>query len=134
MSVTLDGEVVQISRTADDWRWPDGAVVQGSTDKRVAERAVSLEAVAFIDPSGEKSELSAPRAMLELTFDGGERSRIALGRRWEESRSDGSPGARLLASVDDGVPHVVDDALMTVIEDLHREYERKQARDAERNL
>ncbi|MFT4626524.1 MAG: hypothetical protein ACI8PZ_005201 [Myxococcota bacterium] len=136
MDVSLAGELVRIVRTADDWRWPDGSVVQGSTDKRVAGRAAELQAVAFPDIDGESAGLGEPWAGVALEFTDGSVAAIALGAAFEAPGPDGEPPRvhRYAQIIGDDAVYAVDSQLPSVIEDLHREYRRKQERDAEKNL
>lgn len=122
LGVQRGGESVALRRTSDGWRWPDDQAVPGSTPKRVAGRAAELRAVTF--PAGPPA-LDPVWATVELGFPDGATTRIDLGARSETEQ---------LARVDGGSVAEVDASLAEAIEDLFREYTRKQDRDADKRL
>jgi hypothetical protein len=148
MTVEAGGESVDLARTTDGWRWPGGAAVSGSTPERLAERASGLTAIAFgADPP---YELDPPWATVTLTFTGGERVPIELGRKFEVERPAPPPGpplrpgeppppsaprteVRRVARVGNEIG-VVGGELGESVDDLMREYGRKRDRDAEKRL
>ena len=132
---TLGDDTIPIQRTADDWRWPDGAVVQGSTDKRVAGRAADLRAVGFRAIEADAAGLERPWGRVALVFEDASTVEIRLGDPFDVPGEEGRTEERQYAQVgDDPTVFEVDGRLADVIEDLHREYGRKQQRDAEKNL
>lgn len=152
MTVTQGGESLALTRTSDDWRWPDGQAVPGSTPKRVAARAAELRALTFFDdgPPADPG-LDIPWATIELTFDDGTAGTVRLGDGWEvevtappppsSGRRPGPPPepvtrteARRYARVGDGPVVEVDGQLAQVVQDLFREYGRKVERDGDKRL
>ncbi len=152
LSVTRGAESVALTRTADDWRWPDTGPVPGSTPRRVASQAVGLEAAEIHDspPSGDLG-LEPPAVRVDVGFADGEHAVIRLGSRWEIDVDPGVPppvrpgepprppaprtAARQWAQLE-GSPAIVeiDGALQGVVDDLFREYARRKERDAERSF
>lgn len=153
MTVTRGGPPLTLRRTSDTWRWPDDdAAVAGSTPKRVASRAAELEAITFREPPPADDGLAAPWATVALAFTDGEAHVVRIGARW---KAEGAPSPplppapgeparvepprpreepRMFASVDDGPVVEADGSLADAIEDLFREYGRKQQRDADKGL
>ena len=134
MVVSLNGESIPVEKNADDWRWPDGQAIPGSTPKRVAGRAADVRAVGFHDDPPTDAAVQPSMGRVEMVFDDGTRAAVTLGRSWEipgEERIEERQYARI-----DGDPtlYEVDGQLTSVIEDLHREYRRKVKRDAEKTL
>lgn len=133
------GEALRLTRSADDWRWPDGAVIAGSTPERVAGRAAEIKAIVFHEVAPRSFEPTF--AIVQLWFDDGSGATVRLGQRWEielPDEPDGAPGrteGRQLARIDGEDTHYeVDDGLSEVIEDLWREHGRKLDRDADKRL
>lgn len=127
-------EVLTLRRTSDGWRWPDDQAVPGQTPKRVASSAADLRVdqwPADVADSG----LELPAATVELTFDDGVVERIELGQTVAKARPDGRETVQQYARVV-GRPDVflVVGTLGEVIEDLFREFGRKEERQAERRL
>ncbi|HHO50290.1 MAG TPA: DUF4340 domain-containing protein [Deltaproteobacteria bacterium] len=132
-------EPLRLTKTSDDWRWPDGAVISGSTPERVAGRAAELKAIVFheIAPGGFGPEF----ATVQLWFEDQLEATVRLGRRWEIEVPDAQEGiggrteGRQLARIDDRETiYEIDDGLAEVIEDLWREHGRKLERDADKRL
>lgn len=132
MRVTKRGTPpLELTRTSDGWRWPDGGPVPGATPRRVATRAADLRALAFHDdpePLG-ATDLDPPAVEVRLVFEDDAEATARLGRAVD------GPEERVLAAVDgDPVVYEVDGQLHSVVEDLFREYGRKQERDAQRHI
>jgi Domain of unknown function (DUF4340) len=150
MVVRKGGEQVELTRTADGWRWPGGAPVSGSTPRRLAERANGVVVEDFHPgPIGEVW------ASVELRFEDGQQVELRLGRRSE------APGAplppmpvrpgepprppapriekSLVVEVKGGTSEVtapvrVEGSLGDSVDDLFRELGHKQERDEEKRL
>lgn len=145
-------ETLTLGRTADGWRWPDGAAVSGQTPKRVAGRAAEIKANEFLKDEPADAGLDPPAVVIRLTFEDGTTAAVSLGKTWEETipappprprtgdpRDDRPEGPRQikkqLARVE-GTPEVVeiDGSLGDAVDDLFREHERHAAREAEKGL
>jgi len=134
MVVELDGAGVRVERGADDWRWPGGQAIAGSTPERVAGRAADARAAAFHDQVPADAELDPPWARVQLSFEDDSAATLNLGRPRAHASAEGE-GTRHYARVEgDPTTYEVDGQLGSTIEDLHREYGRKLARDEEKDL
>ncbi len=127
-------DALTLRRTSDGWRWPDDQAVPGQTPKRVAGSAADLRVVAWptdVTASG----LDVPAAIVELAFEDGAVERIELGHTVSESHAEGRDEVRQYVRVG-GKPDVflVGGTLGDVIDDLFREFGRKEERQAERRL
>jgi hypothetical protein len=133
MQVSLQGVSIAVTRTADDWRWPDGQAIAGSTPERVAGRAANVRAEDFLVSSTNDAGLK-PWATVALSFDDDTTGVVSLGPKREVSGEDGSE-MRHDAWIDgDPSTYAVNGDLASVILDLHREFDRKRERDAEQQL
>jgi len=134
MRVSLGGESIGVTRTADDWRWPDDQAIPGSTPKRVAGRAADVRAVGFHDVPPDDAGLEVPFGRVEMVFDDETTAAVTLGKGWD-IEGDERPEKRQYVQIDgDRVVYEVDGQLASVIEDMHREYDRKVKRDGEKSL
>ena len=123
---------VEVTRSADEWRWDQGAAIPGATPRRVAGFGSDLRALAFHDqaPPG---AFDPVRASIELDFDDGSAAHIELGATFEEpgpERPTTLQYARLAGSEE---VWTVEAELGKRIEDLVREHGRKADKDAERH-
>jgi hypothetical protein len=144
--VDRGGERLAVTRTADGWRWPDGAAISGQTPKRVATRAAELKAEAFVHDVPADAGLAPPAATVHLAFQDGTEATVVLGKVWEvEVPAPPRPGERITEGVRrvkkqlariEGRPEVVevDGSLGETIEDLFREHGRHAEREAEKGL
>jgi hypothetical protein len=152
MTVDVDGKSIAITKSADDWRWPDGGPIPGATPKRVAERVAGLRANEFhaAAPPGDLG-FDAPKAHILAKFSDGSTATVDLGATWDVQveapppppAMPGQPprptGPRTIthqwARVT-GTPEIVDidGGLWSVVQDLSREYDRKTEKDAERSF
>ena len=125
---------VRLGRTADGWRWPDGAQVSGVTPKRVATHIAELSAVVFHDRARSDFGFDSPTSMIAVSFDDGSSHQVALGRRHRLRAQDGSGEAQYVRI--DGQKTVISVGLDLgdVIADLWREYGRKRQRDGAKRL
>jgi len=131
MEVHLEGASVSIARSADDWRWPDGQAIAGSTPERVAGRAADVRAEDFRVPVTDER---SPWARVELRFDDGTTGAVSLGPA-RKLQGEALSEVRHDAWIDgDLAAYEVNGELASVIEDLHREFDRKRERDAEQQL
>lgn len=133
MDVRFGEQALTIAKTSDDWRWPDGAPIAGSTPKRVAGAAAELTAVAFHDTPPRDAGLEPPFATVTLQFEDGRRT-VTVGREIDAPAGE-EPKKRRYVRVDgDPVVYEVEALIGEVIEDLFREYRRKVERDAEKRI
>ncbi|MBT3220481.1 MAG: DUF4340 domain-containing protein, partial [Proteobacteria bacterium] len=132
LEVDYEGEKLKITRTSDDWRWPDESPVSGSTPKRVASRAAGLRAENFFEKPPANAGFEEPYATLTLGFADHSRT-IVLGTRFEAEEEERRE--RQYAMLDEAsLVYEVQGDLAEVVEDLFREYRRKVKRDTERNV
>ncbi len=135
LTATKDGQSVRITRSSDDWRWPDDSPIPGSTPKRVAGRAAEVKAAAFHDDGAAGDGLDEPFATVELEFTEGGSTQLTIGAEIEAQT--GRPDRpvekrRYLRIGEAAVVYEVDAGVASVIEDLFREYGRKVDKDAEK--
>lgn len=132
LTLTREGRVLRITRTADGWRWPDGSHIPGSTPRRVATKAADLQVHGFHDEPPEVDPgLEVPWATLELEVaETGAVHVVRLGAVVPEAVED----LRFVAVDDRATLYEVESDLAEVVGDLEREYARKLERDAEKNL
>lgn len=123
-----------LSRTVDGWRWPDGAVIPGSTPRRLAEGAAEFRVMTFVDdkPPAEVG-LDEPSLRLQLAF-GEERHVIEVGDHYEIELDQSMVDKRFYARLDGGEVVEIDQGLDEVADDLFREYGRKREKDLEKRL
>lgn len=112
-------ESIEITHGKDDWRWPDGSPVPGSTPERVAANATEAEAKAFFDAEVPAAGLTPPWATVTLRFDDAT-SVLSIG-----AEADGLRYARL---GDEPTIYAIEPALASTIDDLFREWARAQER------
>ncbi len=117
LEAEVDGVPIVLLRTVDSWRWPDGEEVDGSTPKRVAERAAALTATGFSDTA---AVADPPWATVALTFEDGVRT-LRLGPVLD--------GEQRVQVDETDETYVVGDGLAGVLDDLAREWQRKLERD-----
>ncbi len=145
-------ETLAIGRTADAWRWPDGAAASGQTPARVAGRAAQIRANEFLADVPADAGLDPPAAVVRLTFEDGTTATVSLGKTWEETipappprpltgdpmrdRPEGPRQIKKQLARVEGVPEVVeiDGSLGDAIDDLFREHQRHADREAEKGL
>jgi hypothetical protein len=151
----LEGEA-GVRYAAEQWVWKDGVPVPGSTPSRVAERVAELDVVEFVDDAPKKLEkygLADPVARVVLTdVDGNER--VVLigsegpsvkfpdpdGKEIERKRRYASIAPPTDATAVDvpagsekpGAVYLVDDGVLSVVQDMIREFNRKKKKDQEK--
>ena len=125
-----DQPPLALNRSADDdWRWPDGSVIPGSTPDRVAGRAADLRAITFHDVPPADPGFDPPAATIALTFDDGTSATVELGRSWTVA-ADPGPSSDVPRSEQHQFARVgaeatvveIDGGLIDVVEDLWREH------------
>ena len=151
----LEGEA-GVRYSAEQWVWADGVPVPGSTPSRVAERVAELEVVEFVEDHPkhlEKYGLKPPVARVVLT-DKDFNERVVLigsygpsvkltdpeGKEIERKRRYASiepPATGETVDVPEGsekpgAVYLVDDSVMSVVQDMIREYNRKKKKDEEK--
>ncbi len=122
---------------AEQWVWRDGVPVPGSTPSRVARYLAELEVQAFVDDDpGDLSQygLDDPVARVSLrNADDEERVVLIGGAADPLVDPEGHERARRYAAVEgDPSVYVVDTRVLSVVHDLIREGNRKQAKDLEK--
>jgi len=127
---------VRLNLEADAWKWEDGRPVPGSTPKRVAERLADARANQFVDDAGEiaKAGFGNPRATAVLTDAEGQSVTLILGQEGPPlvDEMEEREMKRFYAKVSgaDQV-YLVDDGIISVLNDALREYNRKVGKDEE---
>lgn len=123
-------------RIGDVWQWEDGRPVSGSTPKRVAERAATMEAQEFVDePKGLKAYgLDAPVARITLWDLNDEQVVLLFGAEGEPRRDiEDRVLPRIWVMVEGGTSvYLVDKGVMDVFADARREHTRKLKKDSEK--
>lgn len=127
---------VRLNLEADAWKWEDGRPVPGSTPKRVAERLAGARANQFVDDAGEiaKAQFQNPLATVVLTDVEGQSVTLVLGQEGpplvDEMEEREVKRFYAKVSVADQV-YLVDDGILSVLDDALREYNRKIGKDEE---
>ena len=146
--VAIDGELMPhpdddlhgtggVRYAAEQWVWKDGVPVAGSTPKRVARRLAELEVAAFVDEAPKRLQvygLTQPRARVMLK-DRHDNERVVLIGKEGEPLVDreGQSRARRFLTIEGQDPvYLVDAGVLSVVQDLVRESNRKQTRDEEK--
>ncbi len=120
--------VVTVRQAASEWQWSDGVIVPGSTPRRVAGRAADIESDEFVGVGGDDARygFGAPIAKVEMVDQEGRQVTLLVGKE-APSRTDeeGHARSRYYAK-NTAYPevYVVDDGLLDVLRDLHREHGR----------
>jgi len=134
----LVGEV-PLKKLGDVWTWYDGKPVPGSTPRRLAERAASVDAEEFVDGASSLKPygLDEPMATIRLVTDTGIERVLLLGDA-AESRTlvdEEREIPRLYAKrADIDTVYVVDEGVLNVLHDALREQNRKLKNDAEKEV
>lgn len=137
MRVVRGDDEVELHRTSDGWRWPDGAPVSGSTPKRLAGRVADAKAMAFHDDVPDRGAfgLEPPFATVDLTFEDGARVAVVGNELEVEVEDRPYPEKRRYFQVDgDATVYEVEGSVGSVVDDVFREYGRKLERDADKRV
>lgn len=126
---------VTVRQAAAEWQWEDGVIVPGSTPRRVAGRAADIESDEFVgvDPDDQKYGLDKPIAKVDLADQEGRQVTLLLGKpAAPKADPEGHERPRYYARAA-GHPevYIVDDGLLDVLRDLHREHGRHARGEAE---
>lgn len=126
---------VTVRQAAAEWQWSDGVLVPGSTPRRVAGRAADIESDEFVGtvPDDARYGFDTPLAKVELADQDGRQTTILIGKP-APPRTDpeGHERARYYArTTTHPEVYIVDDALLDVLRDLHREHGRHARGEAE---
>jgi hypothetical protein len=151
----LEGEA-GVRYAAEQWVWKDGVPVPGSTPSRVAERVAELEVVEFVEDAPkqlDKYGLKEPVARVVLSDADGHEKVVLIGsegpsvkfpdpegreierhRRYVsiEAPSGDAPVEIVEGSEKPGAVYLVDDGVMSVVQDMIREFNRKKKKDDEK--
>ena len=122
---------------ADQWVWKDGVPVPGSTPERVARQLAELEVEAFVDDKPKALAaygLDEPIARAVLADSkGNERVVLVGGEGKGEMDPEGQERPRRYVSIEGTESiYLTDERILSVIEDMVRESNRKLAKDAEK--
>lgn len=128
-------KTVTVRMAADKWQWEDGVLVPGSTPRRVAQRAASLESDSLVAESGPDATygFDRPVARVEMHDLDGVTRTLLIGKQGPSvTDPEGRERTRWYARVDDHPEvYLVDDGVNEVVKDLMREHRRKAEGDAE---
>jgi len=146
--ISIDGELSEVPEddlhgagsvryAAEQWVWKDGVPVAGSTPKRVAQRLAEMEVAEFVDEdpsSPARYGLDAPRARVVLKDRHDNERVVRVGDEGEPFvAADGHKRPRRYVTVEGDPPvYLVDSGVLSVVQDLVRESNRKRDRDAEK--
>jgi hypothetical protein len=127
---------VRLNLESDAWKWEDGRPVPGSTPKRVAERLAGARVSAFVDDAGEiaGAGFENPLATVVLIDAEGRSITLILGQEGPPlvDEMEDREMSRYYAKLADGDQvYLVDDGLLSVLDDALREYNRKVGKDEE---
>lgn len=119
---------VAVRHAADEWQWDDGVIVPGSTPRRVAGRAADIQSDEFVASTGEDAMygFDHPVARVSMTDTEGRSAVIVLGKPAKPKvDEEGHEHARWYARhMSHPEVYIVDDGLLDVLKDLHREHGR----------
>ncbi len=134
----LAGTVI-VRQAASEWQWEDGVLVPGSTPRRVAGRASDIESDEFVGVTGTDAEFGfdKPIARVDMVDDTGRTSTILLGKAASPTTDQEGHERERLYARNAAFPevYIVDDGLVDVLKDLHREngrHARGEAAEEER--
>lgn len=129
----LNGTVT-VRMAANTWLWDDGVPVPGSTPKRVAQRAASLEADEFVAAVADDAKLGFDKPLATLVLndlDGATRTLVIGKPATPTEDPEGNPRDRYYARVREyPEAYIVDGGVIDVVKDLMREHRRKAEGDA----
>lgn len=129
----LNGTVT-VRMAAETWQWDDGVPVPGSTPKRVATRAGSLESDEFVAGAGDDTKYGLDRPLATLVMsdmDGATRTLLVGKAAPPGVGHDDEPRDRYYARVKEFPElYIVDSGVLEVTKDLMREHRRKADGDA----
>jgi hypothetical protein len=127
---------VRLKMESDAWKWEDGRPVPGSTPKRVAERLAGVRANDFVDDAKAiaKARFQQPLATVVMTDANQQTATLLVGQKGPplvdelEEREVERYYAKLV-----GIDQVylVDNGVVSVLEDALREHQRKVGKDEE---
>lgn len=131
----LVDDPVTLNKVGDTWMWWDGSPVPGSTPRRVAERVVHLDSEEFVDDADAAAlGLDRPQATVTLTDVNGDAVTVRVGdhgpsRTLLLEEGDERELKRVYVQVEgDPTAHLVDAAVLSVLEDAVREQARKRSK------
>jgi hypothetical protein len=132
----LEGEA-GVRYAADQWVWKDGVPVPGSTPERVARQLAELEVEAFVDDQPKALSaygLDDPLARAVLADQLGNERVVLLGAEGPtEVDPEGRDRRRRYVAIEGAESiYLVDERVLSVVEDLVRESNRKRDRDLEK--
>lgn len=126
---------VTVRQAASEWQWDDGVIVPGSTPRRVASRAADVESDEFVADHGDDATygFDHPVAKVELLDNEGKSATVLVGKPGPgkvdgEGREIGRWYAKNAAFPE---VYLIDDGLVDVLRDLHREHGRHARGEAE---
>lgn len=130
----LAGEV-SVIQAASEWQWSDGVIAPGSTPRRVASRAANLESLEFVDKAGNDADYGFDQPVVRVDLVDKERvtTSLVLGKLGPPTTdADGNPRQRRYARhLSFPEVYLVDEGLLDVVRDLHREHGRHARGEAE---
>jgi len=134
LTATKGDDAIAITKSSDDWRWPDESPIPGSTPKRVAGRACEVKALEFHDSGLAAAGIEQPFATVELHYEDGGTNTVIVGAEFEAQTgvADRPTHKRRYIALDDSpIVYEVEASVGDVIKDLFREYGRKLDKDRE---
>lgn len=125
---------VTVRQAASEWQWSDGVLVPGSTPRRVAGRAADLESDEFVGVVADDARFGfdKPIAKVEMSDQAGRNTTLVLGKPAPpKTDAEGHERSRYYAK-NMAYPevYIVDDGLLDVLRDLHREHGRHASGEA----
>jgi hypothetical protein len=124
-----------VIQAASEWQWSDGVIAPGSTPRRVASRAANLESLEFVGKAGNDADLGFDQPVVRVDLVDKERvtTSLVLGKLGPPTTdADGNPRQRRYARhLSFPEVYLVDEGLLDVVRDLHREHGRHARGEAE---
>lgn len=116
---------VTVRQAASEWQWDDGVIVPGSTPRRVASRACDVESDEYVADHGDDAAygFDHPVAVVELTDNTGKQATLVVGKAGKSRMDQEAHEVKrwYAKNAAFGDVYLVDDGVLDVLRDLHRE-------------
>lgn len=129
-------KTITVRNAADNWQWEDGVIVPGSTPRRLATRATSVESEEFVAEASADAAygFDQPLARIVMKDNAGNTRTLLVGKKAEPGkRPEGEPYDRYYARVVEFPEvYIVEGGIVDIVKDMMREHRRKADSDAEK--
>ena len=126
---------VTVRQAASEWQWDDGVIVPGSTPRRVAGRAADIESDEFVSdtPDDGAYGFDHPLATIVMVDKDGRSTTLVIGKAAKPKEDQEGHSRPRWYAKNASFPevYIVDDGVVDVLKDLHREHGRHARGEAE---